>query len=61
MINDVKTVAETMCALGVSRATVYNLLRKGELHRIPNHVSDGGGRPVTLVSVSSIVNYIKTH
>lgn len=56
-----KTVAETVERLGVSRATVYNLLQRGELSRAPNVKRDGRGRPVTTVAVSSIVNYIKCH
>ena len=61
MIKTCKTVAETEEALGVKRDTVYRLLRDGELERVPTPVKSGRGRPATYISVSSIVNYIKTH
>lgn len=57
----VKTVAETSDMLGISRATVYNLLRNGELCRGLGSKTGGKGRPVTVITLSSIVNYIKTH
>lgn len=57
----VKTVSETKEMLGVGRATVYNLLQRGDLKRAPSLKRDGKGRPVTLVTVSSIVNYINNH
>ena len=43
------------------RNTVYRLLRAGELERVPTPIKSGRGRPATYISVSSIVNYIKTH
>lgn len=57
----VKTVAETGDMLGISRATVYNLLRRGELSRGRCSKTGGKGRPVTVVGIGSIVNYIKAH
>lgn len=57
----VKTVAETKEMLGVSRSTVYNLLLRGELRRASSVKTAGKGRPVTTITASSIVNYIKTH
>lgn len=56
----VKTVPEVTMSLGVSRRQVYRLLEQGKLSRVPNSHSDRG-RPVTLISVSSIVNYLKTN
>lgn len=53
-----RTVKETAILLGVCENTVYNLLRRGKLQRVPNK-SSGRGRPLTLVSSSSIVSYIK--
>ena len=61
MVERSKTVEETMDSLGISRRYVYRLLERGELQRVANHKSSTRGRPVTRVSVSSIVNYIKTH
>lgn len=56
-----KTVSETKEMLGVGRATVYNLLKRGALSRAPSVRKDGRGRPTTMITVSSIVNYIKNH
>ena len=56
-----KTVKETVEMLGVSRSTIYNLLRRGELKRAPSIVKDSRGRPLTRITVSSIVTYIKNH
>lgn len=61
VIKTYKTVAETEEALGVKRDTVYRLLRARELERVPTPIKSGRGRPATYISVSSIVNYIKTH
>ena len=61
MIKSCKTVAETEEALGVKRDTVYRLLRAGELDRVPTPIQSGRATPDTYISVSSIVNYIKTH
>ena len=57
----VKTVSETKEMLGVDRSTVYNLLQRGDLKRAPSLKREGRGRPVTLVTISSIVNYINNH
>jgi hypothetical protein len=54
-----KTIPETVEALGVSRATVYNLLKRGVLVRSPARLSGNVGRPVTMVTVNSISRYIK--
>ena len=57
----VKTVKETVEMLGVSRSTIYNLLRRGELKRAPSIMKDSRGRPLTRIIASSIVTYIKNH
>jgi hypothetical protein len=57
----VKTIPETELSLGLSRRQIYRLLDRGELQRAGSRSSSQRGRPVTLVSVSSIVNYIKIH
>lgn len=59
----VKTVKEAAEMLGVTAPTIYKRLRTGELIRVKNSTAPtlAGGRPVTLIAVSSIVNYIKTH
>lgn len=56
-----KSVEETKEMLGVGRSTVYNLLSRGDLCRAPSKKAGGRGRPVTRVTISSIVEYIKTH
>ena len=58
-----KTVKDTALSLGVTEATVYNLLKRGVLVRGENHkgASHKGGRPVTLILTSSIVSYIKSY
>lgn len=61
MVERSKTVAETMEALGLSRRCIFKLLERGELQRVASHKTSTRGRPVTRVSVTSIVNYIKTH
>lgn len=56
-----KAVTETVERLGISRATVYNLLQKGELQRAPRNKQGGKGRPITRITTGSIVNYINNH
>lgn len=56
-----KTVLETMDALGVCRATVYNLLKRGELTRASSTMKSGKGKGRILITNESIVRYIKTH
>ena len=53
-----RTVKETAMMLGVCENTVYNLLRSGKLQRVTNN-SSKRGRPITLVSGSSIISYVK--
>lgn len=53
-----RTVKETAILLGVCENTVYNLLQRGKLQRVPNKGSSRG-RPLTLVSGNSIISYIK--
>lgn len=54
-----KTVPETAEALGVGKTTVYRLLKRGVLVRSPARLSGNVGRPVTMVIVNSISEYIK--
>lgn len=54
----VRTVKETAIMLGVCENTVYNLLKRGDLQRVENNHSKRG-RPLTLVSGSSIISYVK--
>lgn len=56
-----KTVAEATEMLGVCKDTIYRLLKNGELERAPSKAQDKRGRPLTMVTVSSIINYIKNH
>lgn len=57
MIDYSKTVEETAIALGVCKQTVFNLLRAGKLQRAPAQRVSGKGRPITMVTLSSIVEY----
>lgn len=56
-----KTVEEAAEMLGVCRDTVYRFLKKGELERAHSKAQDKRGRPLTMVTVSSVINYIKNH
>ena len=57
MIDNAKTVEDTALVLGVCKQTVFNLLRVGELQRAPAQRMSGKGRPITMVTLGSIVEY----
>lgn len=53
------TILETAERLGVCRSTIVNLLRSGKLKRATSLKKQSRGRPITMVSVNSVVEYIQ--
>ena len=54
-----KTVSEAVEMLGCSRDTIFRFLRDGKLQKADPVKSGKSGRPKTMITTYSIVNYLK--